>query len=48
MAGDEPGGGIRDVLGFRRVDIGDGALIAKPPAALRLQTLEADCSLASA
>jgi hypothetical protein len=56
MAGDEPGagrflefaGGIRDVLGFRRVGIGDGALVAKLPAALRSQTLEADCSLPGA
>jgi hypothetical protein len=34
--------------GCGRVDIGDSALLAKPPAALRSQTLEADCSLPGA
>lgn len=33
------------MLGCDRLDIGDGALLAKPPAALRLQTFEADRSL---
>jgi hypothetical protein len=56
MAGDEPGagrflefaGGIRELSGFRWVDISDGAPVAKPSAALRLQTIEADCSLPGA